>query len=135
VPYLNSSLFEENTAGKATLFISETQERNEIFCLLRKRIKDSKGKRVAGTTKIHCNIFWNSRLVRFSSEVKDLIQEQNKSIINAFRTRIDFWKENGYKDAHTLHLALLLCICVAETLRKAVVQKFKDSSVKVYQKV
>ena len=135
LPYLNSSLFEETLLESNAFVISELKERNEISVYSGSVLKDSKGKRVAGTKNTLQYLLEFLDAYDFSSEGKDLIQEQNKSIINASVLGLIFEKINGYKDGSYFTPGFITMYMCRETLRKAVVQKFKDSNVKVYQKV
>lgn len=135
LPYLNSSLFEETELESSAFVISELKERHEIPIYHGTVLKDGNGKRITGTKNTLHYLLEFLEAFDFSSEGKDLIQEQNKSIINASVLGLIFEKINGYKDGSYFTPGFITMYMCRETLRKAVVQKFRDSGVKAYQKI
>ncbi|MEX1122720.1 MAG: TaqI-like C-terminal specificity domain-containing protein, partial [Balneolales bacterium] len=62
----------------------------------------------------------------FSSEGSEEVQEDNKTLINASVLGLIFEKINGYKDGSFFTPGFITMYMCRETIRKAVVQKFKD---------
>jgi hypothetical protein len=63
----------------------------------------------------------------FASESNAKIQEENKSIINASVLGLIFEKINGYKDGSFFTPGFITMYMCRETIRKAVVEKFKTN--------
>jgi hypothetical protein len=135
LPYLNSSLFEETVLESSTFVISELKERHQLPIYSGSILKDTKGKRIIGTKNSLQYLFEFLEAYDFSSEGKEVIQEQNKSIINASVLGLIFEKINGYKDGSYFTPGFITMYMCRETLRKAVVKKFQDANIKSYQKV
>ncbi|MGD0590844.1 MAG: TaqI-like C-terminal specificity domain-containing protein [Bacteroidota bacterium] len=135
LPYLNSSLFEETLLENSTFVISELKERNEIPVYSGTMLKGTNGKRITGTKNTLHYLFEFLDAYDYSSEGKELIQEENKSIINASVLGLIFEKINGYKDGSYFTPGFITMYMCRETLRKAVVKKFQDSGIKAYQSI
>jgi adenine-specific DNA-methyltransferase len=135
LPYLNSSLFEETLLENSTFVISELKERHEIPVYSGTMLKGSNGKRITGTKNTLHYLFEFLDAYDYSSEGKELIQEENKSIINASVLGLIFEKINGYKDGSYFTPGFITMYMCRETLRKAVVKKFQDSGIKAYQSI
>jgi adenine-specific DNA-methyltransferase len=135
LPYLNSSLFEETLLENSTFVISELKERHEIPVYSGTMLKGTNGKRITGTKNTLQYLFEFLDAYDYSSEGKELIQEENKSIINASVLGLIFEKINGYKDGSYFTPGFITMYMCRETLRKAVVKKFQDSGIKAYQSI
>jgi len=135
LPYLNSSLFEETLLENSTFVISELKERHEIPVYSGTMLKGTNGKRITGTKNTLHYLFEFLDAYDYSSEGKELIQEENKSIINASVLGLIFEKINGYKDGSYFTPGFITMYMCRETLRKAVVKKFQDSGIKAYQSI
>jgi type II restriction/modification system DNA methylase subunit YeeA len=135
LPYLNSSLFEETLLENSTFVISELKERHEIPVYFGTMLKGTNGKRKTGTKNTLHYLFEFLDAYDYSSEGKELIQEENKSIINASVLGLIFEKINGYKDGSYFTPGFITMYMCRETLRKAVVKKFQDSGIKAYQSI
>jgi adenine-specific DNA-methyltransferase len=135
LPYLNSSLFEETLLENSTFVISELKERHEIPVYSGSILKGTNGKRITGTKNTLQYLFEFLDAYDYSNEGKDLIQEENKSIINASVLGLIFEKINGYKDGSYFTPGFITMYMCRETLRKAVVKKFQDSGIKAYQRI
>ena len=62
----------------------------------------------------------------FSSEGKEEISEENKTLINASVLGLIFEKINGYKDGSFFTPGFITMYMCRETIRRAVIQKFND---------
>ena len=63
----------------------------------------------------------------FASESREVIQEKNRTLINASVLGLIFEKINGYKDGSFYTPGFITEYMCRETIRKAVVQKFNDA--------
>lgn len=126
VPYLNSSLFERTELERRTIDISALD--NSLLLPLHQKtiLKDNAGKREskATTTLEYLFAFLNS--YDFTSEGKEEIQEENKTLINASVLGLIFEKINGYKDGAFFTPGAITMFMCKELLRKTIVQKFND---------
>ena len=113
VPYLNSSLFEITDLEKIYKGITQLKDRIEIPIYDNTVLKDNKGKRILGDRSLLQYLFTFLDAYNFSSDSTAIIQEQNKTIINASVLGLIFEKINGYKDGSFLPQALSPCTCVA----------------------
>lgn len=127
LPYLNSSLFEETNLESDAIHISALKGREEIPLYSHTVLKDTKGKRLTGTKKTLHYLFEFLDAYDFASDSSEVIQEENKTIINASVLGLIFEKINGYKDGSYFTPGFITMYMCRETIRKAVVQKFKES--------
>jgi adenine-specific DNA-methyltransferase len=127
VPYLNSSLFEPNDLEHATLFISNLKDDKTIPIFSQTVLKDQNGKKKKGEITTLEYLFEFLNAYDFSSEGSEEIQEENKSLINASVLGLIFEKINGYKDGSFFTPGFITMYMCKETIRKAVVQKFKEN--------
>ena len=133
LPYLNSSLFEQTNLESDTIVISALKGRFEIPLYAHTVLKETNGKRLSGTKKTLHYLFEFLDAYDFSSDSSELIQEENKNIINASVLGLIFEKINGYKDGSFFTPGFITMYMCRETIRKAVVQKFKDSTLPAFQ--
>ncbi len=126
VPYLNSSLFEPTELEHNTLFISNLKDAKTIPLHSQTVLKDQNGKKLTGDIAALDYLFEFLNAYDFSSEGSEEIQEENKSIINASVLGLIFEKINGYKDGSFFTPGFITMYMCRETIRKAVVQKFKE---------
>jgi hypothetical protein len=133
LPYLNSSLFEETELESATIVVSELKGRFEIPMYSSTVLKDAKGKRAAGKRKTLQYLFEFLDTYDFSSDSSAPIQEENKSIINASVLGLIFEKINGYKDGSYFTPGFITMYMCRETIRKAVMQKFRESKLEGFE--
>jgi hypothetical protein len=127
VPYLNSSLFEPTEMEHQTLFISNLKDDKPIPIFSQTVLKDSKGKKLAGQLTTLDYFFKFLDAYDFSSEGREEIQEDNKTLINASVLGLIFEKINGYKDGSFFTPGFITMYMARETIRKAVVQKFNEA--------
>ncbi|MEM9547324.1 MAG: TaqI-like C-terminal specificity domain-containing protein [Bacteroidota bacterium] len=126
VPYLNSSLFEVNTLESNTLRISSLEDSNVLSIYSKTVLTAGKGKRASGTINTLQYLFEFLAAYNFSSEGGEQIQEESKSLINASVLGLIFEKINGYKDGSFFTPGFITMYMCKETIRRAVIQKFKD---------
>ncbi|TAL67355.1 MAG: type II restriction endonuclease [Bacteroidetes bacterium] len=126
VPYLNSSLFEISTLEDDIIRISNLDDNLRIKTLSNTILKDRQGRRL--NTELHPldYLFRFLDAYDFTSEGSDIIQEENKTLINASVLGLIFEKINGYKDGSYFTPGFITMYMSRESLRHAVVQKFKD---------
>ena len=135
IPYLNSSLFEETELEKKLVYISGLKDRLEMPIFTNTVLKDAYGKRITGTKNTLHYLFEFLSAYDFASDTKAKIQEQNKTIINASVLGLIFEKINGYKDGSFFTPGFITMYMCRETVRRAAVQKFKDSGIVAYTNV
>ena len=127
IPYLNSSLFEISELEDATLRINSLKDRFTLPLMNGTVLRDAKGKRRTGELKVLDYLFAFLDAYDFSSEGSEAIQEENKTLINASVLGLIFEKINGYQDGAFFTPGFITMYMCRETLRRAVVQKFRES--------
>lgn len=127
VPYLNSSLFEPTGIEHGTLFISNLRDDKTIPIYSSTVLKSKSGKKLIGNLNAVEYLFEFLNAYDFSSEGKEEIQEDNKTLINASVLGLIFEKINGYKDGSFFTPGFITMYMCRETIRKAVVQKFNET--------
>jgi adenine-specific DNA-methyltransferase len=124
IPYLNSSLFEMTDLEKNALSLSNLKDRLEFQVHKKSVLKKGNKNEVKPKTSLNYLLDFLDAY-NFSSESNALIQEENKSIINASVLGLIFEKINGYKDGSFFTPGFITMYMCRETIRKAVVEKFK----------
>ncbi len=127
VPYLNSSLFEPTDLEHACLFINQLENDKKLPILSSTVLKDKTGKKRTGELNAIEYIFDFLDAYDFASEGSEDIQEDNKTLINASVLGLIFEKINGYKDGSFFTPGFITMYMCRETIRRAVLQKFKDT--------
>ncbi|MCC4229642.1 DUF7149 domain-containing protein [Zunongwangia profunda] len=127
VPYLNSSLFEPTGIEHGTLFISNLRDDKTIPIYSSTVLKNESGKKRTGNLNALEYLFEFLNAYDFSSEGKEVIQEDNKTLINASVLGLIFEKINGYKDGSFFTPGFITMYMCRETIRKAVIQKFNET--------
>ena len=125
VPYLNSSLFEPTDIEQVTLFISNLKDDKTIPVISSTVLKDEHGKKLTGKLTTLDYLFRFLDAYDFSGDGGEDIQEDNKTLINASVLGLIFEKINGYKDGSYFTPGFITMYMCRETIRKAVVEKFK----------
>jgi len=126
LPYLNSSLFEFTPLEIEQFSINELKSRLEIPIYHSTVLKDATGKKLTGNKKTLDYLFEFLDAYNFASEDSAVIQEQNKTIINASVLGLIFEKINGYKDGSFFTPGFITMYICKETIQKAVLQKFNS---------
>lgn len=127
VPYLNSSLFEPTGIEHGTLFISNLRDDKTIPIYSSTVLKNESGKKRTGNLSTLEYLFEFLNSYDFSSEGKEEIQEDNKTLINASVLGLIFEKINGYKDGSFFTPGFITMYMCRETIRKAVIQKYNET--------
>jgi hypothetical protein len=126
VPYLNSSLFEPTDIEQETIFISNLKDDKKIPVIASTVLKDDHGKKIKGSLTTLEYLFRFLDAYDFSGDGGEDIQEDNKALINASVLGLIFEKINGYKDGSYFTPGFITMYMCRETIRKAVVEKFKE---------
>lgn len=125
VPYLNSSLFEPTPLEHSCLFISQLKD-DKLPVISSTVLKDNNGKKFKGDLFSIEYLFNFLDAYDFAGEGSEVIQEENKTLINASVLGLIFEKINGYKDGSFFTPGFITMYMCRETIRRAVVQKFND---------
>ncbi len=123
VPYLNSSLFEPTELELQTIRISNLPNDTSLPLYKKTLVKSDNEK--MNTLEY---LFRFLDAYDFSSEGKEEIAEENKTLINASVLGLIFEKINGYKDGSFFTPGFVTMYMCRETIRRAVVQKFKEQT-------
>jgi len=123
VPYLNSSLFEPTELEKDTIFISNLPDDTHLP-LYKKTVVES-DKEKMNTLEY---LFKFLDAYDFASECKEDIADESKTLINASVLGLIYEKINGYKDGSFFTPGFITMYMCRETIRRAVVQKFKEQT-------
>ncbi|WP_026898551.1 class I SAM-dependent DNA methyltransferase [Daejeonella oryzae] len=126
VPYLNSSLFEQTEIEHQSLFISALEDNLDLTLLSNSILKDRHTNTRKGSLNTLDYLFEFLNAYNFSSEGKEDIQEDNKTLVNASVLGLIFEKINGYKDGSFFTPGFITMYMCKETIRRAVVQKFNE---------
>ncbi len=127
VPYLNSSLFEPTELEHQCLFINQLENDKKLPVPSSTVLKDTSGKKRSGELNALAYIFNFLDAYDFASEGSEDIQEDNKTLINASVLGLIFEKINGYKDGSFFTPGFITMYMCRETIRRAVLQKFKEA--------
>ncbi|MDO9552491.1 DUF559 domain-containing protein [Rhodonellum sp.] len=127
VPYLNSSLFEPTSMEQRTIMINFLKNEKTIPVISSTVLKNEQGKKLTGSLTTLEYLFKFLDAYDFASEGSEEIQEDNKTLINAAVLGLIFEKINGYKDGSFFTPGFITMYMCRETIRKAVLQKFKEA--------
>lgn len=127
IPYLNSSLFERNTLESEAFEISALSN-DECRVYGNTILKDASGKREKGKLPTLDYLFRFLDAYDFATDGNEGIEDaqEAKSLINASVLGLIFEKINGYKEGSFYTPAYITMYMCRETLRRTVVQKFKE---------
>ncbi len=123
IPYLNSSLFEPAEIEHNLLFISNLSDDKKLPIISSTVLKDTQGKKINGELNAIEYLFSFLNAYDFTSEAKDEIQDDSKSLINASVLGLIFEKINGYKDGSFFTPGFVTMYMSREALRKTLVDK------------
>ncbi len=126
VPYLNSSLFERSELEYDLLEISGLDNGEPMSLAVSTVLKDEKGKKRTGETPTLQYLLEFLEAFDFASEGAESIQDHKRSLVNASVLGLIFEKINGYKDGSFFTPGFITMYMCRETIRRAVVQKFKE---------
>lgn len=127
VPYLNSSLFEPTAMEQRTIMINFLKNEKTIPVISSTVLKNEQGKKLTGSLTTLDYLFKFLDAYDFASEGSEEIQEDNKTLINASVLGLIFEKINGYKDGSFFTPGFITMYMCRETIRRAVLQKFKEA--------
>jgi very-short-patch-repair endonuclease len=127
VPYLNSSLFEPTAMEQRTIMINFLKNEKPLPVISSTVLKNEQGKKLIGSLTTLEYLFKFLDAYDFASEGSEEIQEDNKTLINASVLGLIFEKINGYKDGSFFTPGFITMYMCRETIRRAVLQKFKES--------
>jgi len=123
VPYLNSSLFEPTELEQQTIVISNLPDNTSLSLYKKTVLKDNEER-----LRTLEYLFRFLDAYDFSSEGKEDIAEENKTLINASVLGLIFEKINGYKDGSFFTPGFITMYMCRETIRRSVIQKFKEQT-------
>ncbi len=126
VPYLNSSLFDISDLEDDAIRINSLDDGLKLRISGSTVLKTENGKKREGELPTLQYLFEFLDAYDFSSEGKEEIQEENKTLINASVLGLIFEKINGYKDGSFFTPGFITMYMCRETIRRAVVQKFNE---------
>ncbi|TAG05276.1 MAG: class I SAM-dependent DNA methyltransferase [Cytophagia bacterium] len=124
VPYLNSSLFEFTDLENNTIKVNVLDNTAKLPLFDTSILKDNKLKINTLPTLEYFFRFLDA--YNFSSESKEDIQEESKTIITASVLGKVFEKINGYKDGSVFTPSYITMYMCRQSIRLAVVQKFQE---------
>ena len=127
IPYLNSSLFELTELERKTVKIKDLKDRLGVQIYGQTVLKSTHGKRLTGEMSTVKYLFEFLDAYDFASDAAAQIQEQAKTIINASVLGLIFEKINGYRDGSFFTPGFITMYMCRETLRKAVLEKFRSA--------
>ena len=127
IPYLNSSLFERSILEDEAFEISALNN-DDIAIYSGTVLKDANGKKSKGKLKTLDYLFQFLDAYDFATDGNEGIEDaqETKSLINASVLGLIFEKINGYKEGSFYTPAYITMYMCRETLRRAIIQKFKE---------
>lgn len=126
VPYLNSSLFEISELENITIKINSLDDSASIDIYGSTVLKETGGRKKTGKLITLHYLFEFLDAYNFTSEGKEEIEDDKKSLINASVLGLIFEKINGYKDGSYFTPGFITMYMSKETIRRAVIQKFNE---------
>ncbi len=124
IPYLNSSLFDKSIIEKQTFTIESLKDRYEMKLFPSTVLKDSAGRKLSGSMKTLEYLFRFLDSYNFASVSNEIVQKDNKQIINAAVLGLIFEKINGYQEGAHFTPSFITMYMSRESIRAAVVEKF-----------
>ncbi|MGC2238636.1 MAG: TaqI-like C-terminal specificity domain-containing protein [Pyrinomonadaceae bacterium] len=124
VPYLNSSLFEISDLEEQTITIESLKDSAQLPFINSTILKEIKTQGKVLNTLEYLFKFLDA--YDFASEGVEAVQADNRSLINASVLGKIYEKINGFKDGGIFTPAFITMYMCRQTIRLAVVQKFKD---------
>ncbi|MCC5612439.1 Eco57I restriction-modification methylase domain-containing protein [Nostoc sp. CHAB 5834] len=127
VPYLNSSLFETTELENDSIGVNQLDNGLKLPILRNSVLSDNSTYRDTKEVSTLAYLFAFLDAYDFASESREVIQEKNRTLINASVLGLIFEKINGYKDGSFYTPGFITEYMCRETIRKAVVQKFNEA--------
>jgi len=128
VPYLNSSLFEPTPLERQTVFINQLDNHSVIPLFKATILKDEEGLKRYGEYNSLKYLLEFLDAYNFTSEPTAVFTENTNTLINAAVLGLIFEKINGYKEGAFFTPGYITMYICRETIRKAVVDKFRNLS-------
>ncbi|MFN5514237.1 MAG: Eco57I restriction-modification methylase domain-containing protein [Cyanobacteriota bacterium] len=125
VPYLNSSLFEMTDLERRTIVISNLQN-EELPVFKGTVLLDDGGKPRTGSMSALAYLFAFLNAYDFGNEETGLIKRDQRRLIYSSVLGSFFELINGYRDGSFFKPAFITMFMCRETLRRAVLQKFRE---------
>ncbi|BCD67555.1 N-6 DNA methylase [Nitratiruptor sp. YY09-18] len=126
IPYLNSSLFEISSVEKQFIDISNLEDNCELPYYSKTVLRDESGKRRKGKCNFLQYLFEFLDAYDFSSEGKEEVTHNNKTLINAAVLGLIFEKLNGYKEGSYYTPSFVTMYMAREAIERAIVEKFNQ---------
>jgi hypothetical protein len=133
IPYLNSSLFEPSDLEKQSIFISQLDSDSKIPFFKTTILKDTKGNKRTGECDSLQYLLEFLDAYNFTSEPSAVFYENTNTLINAAVLGLIFEKINGYKEGAFFTPGYITMYMCRETIRRAVVDKFRNSNFQDFQ--
>jgi len=127
VPYLNSSLFEITDLENITLKINSLDDSASVDLYTGTVLKEIGGRKKTGKLITLHYLFEFLEAYNFTSEGKEEIEDEKKTLINASVLGLIFEKINGYKDGSFFTPGFITMYMSKESIRRAVIQKFNEN--------
>lgn len=122
VPYLNSSLFEITDLENQAIRVNQLDDGLSIKVYQGTKLVERKGTEI----NVLEYLFEFLDSYNFTSEGKEKIEEEKKTLINASVLGLIFEKINGYKDGSYFTPGFITMYMSRETIRRALIQKFNE---------
>lgn len=126
IPYLNSSLFEISDLERATIEINGLKDRFKLSICGHTILKENGKTQTEPLSTLHYLLKFLDAYDFSSESSSQEVQEEEKRLISASVLGLIFEKINGYKDGSFFTPGFITMYMCRETLRRAVLQKFKD---------
>ncbi len=126
IPYLNSSLFDITEIELQTITIESLRDRFEIPIFSHTVLKTPEGKKDKGKIRTLDYLFRFLDAYNFASDSSNIVQKDNKQVINAAVLGLIFEKINGYQDGSHFTPSFITMYMCREVIRKATVDKFNS---------
>lgn len=126
VPYLNSSLFEISELENVTIKINSLDASALIDIFHSTVLKENGGRKKTGQFLTLHYLFEFLDAYNFTSEGKEDIEDEKKTLINASVLGLIFEKINGYKDGSYFTPGFITMYMSRESIQRAVIQKFNE---------
>ncbi len=125
IPYLNSSLFEPTDIERHTIYIDSLYNDLQLQVFGSTILKDSFGNKLYTKLPTLKYLLDFLNAYSFSSDSSELTINFSNTLINSSVLGLIFEKLNGYKDGAYFTPSYITMYMCRETIRKAIVNKFK----------
>lgn len=135
IPYLNSSLFEPTDIERHTIYIDSLYNDLELQTFSNTILKDNNDNKLNTKLPILKYLLDFLNAYNFSSDSSELTIDYSNTLINSSVLGLIFEKINGYKDGAFFTPSYITMYMCRETIRKAVVNKFRNSNLQGFKKL